>query len=415
MDTQKNADTESTLVADGALDGALVEELEGFVLKANSNSDLSRVPAFSAFLVKLSQYPVLSAESQAELAQQIRDGRRAEADMEHITDPARKRRAALVARRGREALEFLVGSNLRLVLVIARELGRRRLQDRAFDRMGDLVQAGNLGLMEAINRFEPSRGTPFPTFAAIYIRQHVGEALNRDVAIPVPTAWVRLARVVSGVRQDLHRSLNREPSIAELKEASYQACVADAMSKIPEGFEGSSEEGIRQVLSKSGFLRGFREFEQVLAYSQNSTVSLEAPLGSDEDAATLEDYLSVEDEPAQGMFTGAELDELRESLFLALGSLSDREREIILLRYGFVDDERWTYAQLGERFGVTAERIRQIEHKVLNRLSSPHAQYMYLASHLDSRIDETLGESPGPGNAATVQRRRAQKPARRKK
>lgn len=371
-------------------------------------SALAKVPAYKAYLAKVDNYPVLSPEAQLELVVQVQDGQAAAEKLKTIDpkDRVTATRLRRKARQGEEAMEFLVGSNLRLVLMIAREIGASRKGDRLYEILPDLVQEGNLGLMEAVRRFDPARGTPFHTFAAQRIRQFVRDALNKSGMINVPDSWTKLARIVVGVRSELQAELGRDPSIEEIRERAFEHCMAWAYPRIPDGYD-DPEEGALAVLRKQGLLRALQDIEEVLQLTAMAG-SLDAPLSeSDEDSGSFGDMLP--DDQADPGFGEVERAELREALMLALGGFPDREREIIMLRYGFVDGEVWTYAKLGERFGVSSERIRQLEQRVLERLASPHAQYVHLSAHLESQVDVAVEESETRTAVNRMRQRRKRK------
>ncbi len=387
---------------------ALEQELVDFVRRAG-NSDMAKMPAYRAFKSQIEQYPVLSREAQNELFAQIEVGRDARAKLEELGvggDAVRVRRLRKKIRDGESAMEYLVGSNLRLVLVIAGDLASQRFGDRAFTMLPDLVQEGNLGLMEATQKFDPSYGVPFYTFAANHIRQGVREALTQDKHIRVPTSWVRVSRIAAGVSSRLEAEMQRDPTLEEIRQGAYEYCMEWAYQRIPAEHEGNPEEGALSVLRKQGILSALNNLDKVLNITRHSG-ALDAPVGEEGGGTTVGDQIASPSQ-ATGAFDEAELEELHESLMLALGGLKEREREIVLLRYGFKDGERWTYSKLGETFNVTAERIRQIEQKVLSRLASPTAQYVHLSSFLDSQIDSAIDQTSGEQNpnAATVARNR---------
>lgn len=364
-------------------------------------SALAKVPAYKAYLAKVDNYPVLSPEAQLELVIQVQEGQAAAEKLKTIDpkDRVSATRLRRKARQGEEAMEFLAGSNLRLVLMIAREIGASRKGDRLYELLPDLVQEGNLGLMEAVRRFDPSRGTPFHTFAAQRIRQFVRDALNKQGMIGVPDSWTKLARITVGIRSELQAETGKEPTIDEIRERAFEHCMAWAYDHLPDGYD-DPEEAALAVLRKQGLLRALQDIDEVLRLTATSG-SLDAPIGDDEDSGTYGEL--IVDEHADPGFGEVERAELREALMLALGGFPDREREIIQLRYGFVDGEVWTYAKLGERFSVSSERIRQLEQRVLERLASPHAQYVHLSAHLESQVDDSVEASE---NRSVVNRMR---------
>lgn len=370
---------------------------------ADEGADRSALPAYQAFLSQVDRYPVLSPEEQLDL---VRTYQAAEEDRRILAegDP-RDRRAVVKARRkvraAEEALELLVGSNLRLVLLIARELGQERRGDKVFEILPDLVQEGNLALMDAVKRFDPTLGTPFHTYAGLKIRQYVRDALAAQSTVKVPDSWTKLAKIASGVRGELHAELGRSPTIDEIKERAYETCMAWAYRHLPDGYD-DPEEAALAVLRKQGILAALKNIEEVLRLVGTSA-SLDAPVGDEDSGTTLRD--TIADAAEDTGMAEVERAELREALMLALSGFSDREREIILLRYGFDGSEPWTYTRLGQRFGVSSERIRQLEQRVLKKMASPHAQYVHLAAHLDSQVDQAIEDTEE--DTSTLQRLRA--------
>ena len=372
----------------------------------SDQGDRSRVDALSAYARQAEQYPQLPADRQARLVEVYQASRRAAEDL-----AARRLRGGAVAkarrevRRGDEALTHLVTSNFRLVLVIVNDALRPRmnsaLRPRMLELRTELVQEGNLALTIAAQEWDPERIPHWPTWAARRIRDRVREALARMTeTVRVPASVSRMSRMAKPMISDLTVQLGRTPTTDELRSALRARCVEWAESKLsPEQRELPADERARIVeykLSKQGMLKALADLDEVLAWSPHAA-SLDAPVG-DDGGSTFGEMLDGAPTEGGGLFAGIELDELRRDLSAALATLSERERDIILHRYGFVDGEVWTYQRISERWDVSAERIRQLESAVLERLRSPHVQYAALSAHLPSQIVDD-DEPASAGNA----------------
>lgn len=284
---------------------------------------------------KVGENELLSASDEVDLAMKMEAGvdakQRLDAD-DDGTQPIssrERRRLMRIEEIGIESKQKLVSCNLRLVISVAKKYRNRGLS------FIDLIQEGNVGLIRAVDRFDYKRGFKFSTYAVWWIRQSITRAIaDNSRTIRLPVHLFDTINKMNMTRLRLQGELGRNPTDEEL--ASEMGIKAE---RIPE-------------LQRIG----------------QDPISLEAPTG-EEDEAQVGDF--VEDTRAENAFDVASDKELRIQVNQMLLSLSDREREIIELRYGLNDGREWTLEEIGDKFGVTHERIRQIERQTLAKLRHP--------------------------------------------
>ena len=260
--------------------------------------------------------------------------------------------------RADESNHAIIRANLRLVVSVAKKYLGRGIS------FLDLIQEGNLGLLRAVGKFDPRRGYKFSTYATWWIRQSINRSIAeqaRTIRIPVHL-FESISRILRAQRE-LTQELGREPTNSELAlEVGYMP-AADVQSIL----RAQAEEKPLDSALQSRLENATQKISRVLR-SAEEPVSLEGPVG-DEDSSQLGDF--IEDEDAPSPMDAAAREMLREQVQHALEGLSERERQVLELRFGLMDGKDHTLEEVSRYFNVTRERIRQIEAKALRKLRHP--------------------------------------------
>ncbi len=291
--------------------------------------------AVRMYLREIGQVDLLTTDDERRLAQLIEEGLIAAGKIDEAAeagmpiDGVEGRMLTRAVTRGERAKSELTQANLRLVVSIAKRYSGRGMQ------LLDLIQEGNLGLMRAVDKFDYTKGFKFSTYATWWIRQ----AITRSIAdqartIRIPVHMVEHMNRVTRAKRSMHQELEREPTIEEIS--------------------------VRVQLEPD-------RVRELLRYSQDP-LSLDSPVG-EEDESNLGDF--IQDDSVESPADAATKVMLSDAVGEVLGELSEREQDIVRLRFGLDGGQAKTLEEVGKEFGVTRERIRQIEAKTLAKLRHP--------------------------------------------
>jgi RNA polymerase primary sigma factor len=298
-----------------------------------SIESISSDDTIGLYLKEMSRVALLSCEEELDLARRIERGRYAQRALERLTgrvSPARRQELEGQVNDGQLAREHLIKANTRLVVSIA-----KRYIGRGVPFL-DLIQEGNLGLMKAVEKYEYQRGFRFSTYATWWIRQTITRAIaDQGRTIRVPVHMVDRIRQLYRLTHELEQKLGRIPNTEELAaEMNVPVNKVDWMLRV-------------------SWL----------------PLSLESPINDDEEDSEL--GMFIEDQLTPSPIQSAYTNMLREKIEAVLETLPPREARILRLRFGLENGHTYTLEEVGQKFGLTRERIRQIESKALRRLRHP--------------------------------------------
>ena len=289
----------------------------------NPSADLVRV-----YLNGIGRTALLNAEEEVDLSQRIEVGLYAThlLQSDRKLTRAMKRDLKVLAKDGNKARAHLLEANLRLVVSLAKRYTGRGMP------LLDLIQEGNLGLIRAMEKFDYAKGYKFSTYATWWIRQAITRGMaDQSRTIRLPVHLVEQVNKLSRIKREMYQHLGREATNEELAEES-----------------GIEESRIEMLLRQS-----------------RDPVSLDMPVGADEEAP-LGDF--IEDAEATDAESAVVATMRHSDIRAVLGTLEDREQDVIRLRYGLDDGVPRTLDQIGRRFGLSRERVRQIEREVMSKL-----------------------------------------------
>jgi RNA polymerase primary sigma factor len=317
------------------------------------------------YLREIGQVPLLSAEDEVRLAKDIEKGTEAEARLADNGSLSGDEAATLqeLVRQGGQGRRQLAEANLRLVVSVA-----KRYMGRGMSFL-DLIQEGNIGLLKAVEKFDYTLGYKFSTYATWWIRQAISRSIaDQARTIRIPVHMVETISHLIRTQRRLQQELGRDPTPEDI------ALDAEMMNIV--GLEEAERVALLLARGNSQRLeplmarklrRAANRVEQIMRISQEP-MSLETPIGSEEDSY-LGDFIKDETMPEPDDAASQQL--LREQLRSILNSLNHRERQVLEMRFGLKDGQSHTLEEVGQAFGVTRERIRQIEAKALRKLRHP--------------------------------------------
>ena len=340
---------------EGTTKPAFTEPLPTGAIVISSGED-DEVPVYSTqitgatadpvkdYLKQIGKVPLLNAAEEVELAMRIEAGLFAEEKLSHMSAAEKSSQLGLdlqwVARDGQRAKSHLLGANLRLVVSLAKRYTGRGMQ------FLDLIQEGNLGLIRAVEKFDYTKGFKFSTYATWWIRQAITRAMaDQARTIRIPVHMVEVINKLARVQRQMLQDLGREPTPEELSRE---------LDMTPE-----------KVI-------------EVQKYGREP-ISLHTPLGEDGDSEFGD---LIEDSEAVVPADAVSFTLLQEQLHSVLDTLSEREAGVVSMRFGLTDGQPKTLDEIGKVYGVTRERIRQIESKTMSKLRHP-SRSQVLRDYLD--------------------------------
>ncbi|MFA7612575.1 MAG: RNA polymerase sigma factor RpoD [Acholeplasmataceae bacterium] len=327
------------------LDELSLTSMDVELIEDRELEEIEKMPAYiriddpvRMYLKEIGRIPLLSADEEVNLAIRMEEGRYAKEQLAEIKETGREipdaERVQLeqMSEDGLQAKNKMIESNYRLVVSIAKRYVGRGMQ------FLDLIQEGNMGLIRAVDKFDYTKGFKFSTYATWWIRQAITRAVaDQARTIRIPVHMVETINKLVRTQRQLVQELSREPTAQE----------------IGEKMEISAE-----------------RVQQIQRIAQEP-ISLEAPIGEEEDSS-LGDFIS--DTNTLTPHETAVQEWIKKALDEVLETLTDREEKVLRMRYGLLDGKTHTLEEVGKEFGVTRERIRQIEGKALRKLRQPSRQ-----------------------------------------
>ncbi len=294
-----------------------------------TTKDSNRNDLTKDYLKDIHRRPLLTAEDEVRLAKEIEAGLYAE---EALHSRSSLNRDALedVARCGREAKQVFIESNLRLVLKMVNKYAGRGMSQ------ADLMQEGTFGLIRAVEKFDYTRGLKFSTYATHWIRQSITRAISDQArTIRIPVHMMDVLNKMAKIQRDVYQSTGSEASVSYL----------------------ASELGVNQ-----------QKVEEMKTYQRQAPISLHLPVGED---GSMELGDLIEDSQGSSPFDAVATDCMRQDVMEVLSTLSEKERTVILMRFGLIDGNTYSLAAAGETHQLSRERIRQIESMAMSKLRHP--------------------------------------------
>ena len=348
-----------------ALEEEMVEGTDELKVLEQLDSEFPASDPVRMYLREIGKVGLLSARDESSLAQAIQEGNKARDRLDSNGSLPAEERADLEAqkKRANPARLRLAEANLRLVVSVAKRYSGRGMS------FLDLIQEGNIGLLKAVEKFDYTMGYKFSTYATWWIRQAISRSIaDQARTIRIPVHMVETISHLIRAQRRLQQELGRDPTPEDIALDPEIGAVV--------GLNDEDREAILAVLANADRLdvvmerklrRAANRVEQIMRISQEP-MSLETPVGAEEDSY-LGDFIKDETIPEPDDATSKQL--LREQMRTILGSLNLRERRVLEMRFGLKDGEGHTLEEVGQAFGVTRERIRQIEAKALRKLRHP--------------------------------------------
>jgi RNA polymerase primary sigma factor len=312
------------------------------------------------YLRDIGKHPLLTGEEELDLARQIAEGFAAEDRLKNdpIDDLDERDRLEQVKVKGKLAHDKLARSNLRLVVSVAKRYIGRGLN------FLDLIQEGNLGLLRAVDKFDHTLGFKFSTYATWWIRQAISRAIaDQARTIRIPVHMVETINRQARIKRRLQQELGREPTFEELAlEMEFvEPQDVDVVTAHLRNGVNLSTDVARRLERASAKVRRIQRLSQ-------EPLSLNTPVGNEENSY-LGDF--IEDDSMPGPVDSASRRLLKEHMHEILDGLNERERKVLIMRFGLEDGVTRTLEDVGKEFEVTRERVRQIEAKALRKLRHP--------------------------------------------